>query len=338
MRGVANKWFRSYLKGRKQFVEVNRHKSENMYDLIHGVPQGSILGPLLFLIYINDFKNCLNYSEAIMFADDTTLLFKDKSTDTLKSKVNNDLSSANEWLAENKLSLNVKKTKYMCFDNSKSNLGDFDACISDQQLSKVKSQKFLGVIFDEKLSWKEHINSIISKLNSCLGASRRASTHLNKSSLLTIYHSLMQSHVNYCLTTWGAWEPRGNKTRLRRLQAACNKFFRLIFHMNRDESVRSILKSHKVLTIFQNYDFQIGQIMHKAVYNELPISLQNILTIENPFIGTRNCRIKQTQKSVSVAGPKIWNETPIDFTQQPDFKTFKECLKISILDENRQVL
>ena len=103
-----------------------------------------------------------------------------------------------------------------------------------QMVSKIT---FLGVIFDEKLMWKDHINLIISKLNSCLGASRRARSYLNKKSLLSIYHSLMSSHTNYCLTTWGAWEPRGNKVILQRLQAACNKFFRLIFHKRKQKSL-----------------------------------------------------------------------------------------------------
>ena len=90
--------------------------------------------------------------------------------------------------------------------------------------------------------------------------------------------------------------------------------------MDRDESVRSILKSNKVLTIFQNYDFQVGQPMHKAVYNELTISLQNILSIENPFIRSRNCRLKQTQKSVSVAGPKICNEIQRNYFTQVELQ------------------
>ena len=157
--------------------------------------------------------------------------------DSLKLKVNSDLSSAAEWLAENKLSLNVKKTKFMCFDTSRSTSSNFDISISNEKLEQVKSQKFLGVIFDDKLMWKDHINMIISRLNSCLGASRRARPYLNKASLMTIYHSLMQSHVNYCLTTWGAWEPRGNKVILQRLQAACNKFFRLIYNLDREDSV-----------------------------------------------------------------------------------------------------
>ena len=115
IRGIVNKWFESYLKGRKQFVSINSCASENILDILHGVPQGSILGPLLFLIYINDFKNCLKFSEAFMFADDTTLLFKEKCLDSLKVKINSDLSSAADWLAENKLSLNVKKKQILCF-------------------------------------------------------------------------------------------------------------------------------------------------------------------------------------------------------------------------------
>ena len=266
-----------------------------------------------------------------MFADDTTLLFKEKSMDSLKLKVNSDLSSAAEWLAENKLSLNVKKTKFMCFDKSRSTSSNFDISILNEKLKQVKSQKFLGVIFDDKLIWKDHINMIISRLNSCLGASRRARPYLNKASLMTIYHSLMQSHVNYCLTTWGAWEPRGNKVILQRLQAACNNFFRLIYNLDREDSVRSILKSHNVLNVFQNYDFQIGQTMHKAVNGDLPNSLGNRLTTENAFFYFKKPRIKQTEKSISFMGPKAWHNFPNEYILESNFYKFKSRLKQDIL-------
>ena len=91
----------------------------------------------------------------------------------------------------------------------------------------------------------------------------------------------MQSRVNYCCATWAAWEPRGNKTILQRLQAVCNKFFRLIFNLNHTDSVRQLLKSHNILDIFQNYDFQVGQIMHKAVHDELPLLLGQIFNMKD---------------------------------------------------------
>ena len=237
VRGIANKWFKSYLSDRKQFVQINSNPSDNVFDILHGVPQGSILGPILFSLYINDFWKCLKYGESIMFADDTTLIFKDKKVETLNEMANFDLASAASWLAENKLSLNIIKTKYMVFNLSKKDRPNIEIRINENILEKVKTQKFLGVLFDEKMSWKDHINSVISKLNSCLGATRRARPFLDVSSLLTIFHSLMLSRANYCCSTWAAWEPRGNKTLLQRLQAVCNKFFRLIYNLNQKESV-----------------------------------------------------------------------------------------------------
>ena len=180
------------------------------------------------------------------------------------------------------------------------------------------------------MSWKEHINSIISKLNSCLGASRRARPYLSKNALFTIYHSLMQSHTNYCIETWGSWEPRGNKVLLQRLQAALNKFFRLIYNMDRDESVRHVLKTHNILNIYQNYDFHVSQLMYKAINHELPITLQKELTTSNPFFFFKNPRLKQTEKSVSFAGPKLWNKLPTELVTESHFSNFKRLLKTNI--------
>ena len=277
----------------------------------------------LFNLYINDFFNCLSFGEAVMFADDTTLVFKSKDNFYLEAMSNEDMLSAANWLEENKLSLNIKKTKFMHFDLSKKGRKAVKLNIGSTPIEQVKNQKFLGVIFDEKLSWKAHINSIISKLNSCLGASRRARSFLNKSSLLS--------------TTWGSWEPRGNKVILQRLQAISNKFFRLIYNLDWRDSVRSLLKSNNVLNIFQTYDFNVGKIMYKAIENDLPQPLQKCFSqcSENPLLFCeKNCRIKRTEKGIFSAGPKIWNILPIASRDESNSLKFKKLLKTHILEQN----
>ena len=221
----------------------------------------------------------------------------------------------------------------MLFELSRAKSDLNGVCINDEIVEKVKTQKFLGVLFDDKLSWKEHINSIISKLNSCLGATRRARPFLNKTSLLSIYHSLMQSHINYCIETWGSWQPRGNQVILRRLQAVVNKFFRLTYYLAHTDSVRHILKEHNVLNIYQNYDFHVSLLMHKAVNHNLPVPVANSLTTSNPFFFFKNPRLKQTEKSLSFAGPKIWNLLPNDLVSESEFNTFKNGLKLHILNK-----
>ena len=140
-------------------------------------------------------------------------------------------------------------------------------------------------------------------------------------------------HVNYCLTTWGAWEPRGNKILLQRLQAVFNKFFRAMYYLDRAQRVRWYLKSHNVLNIYQNYDFQVGQIMHKAINGNLPNILRNHLTVENEFFYFKNPRIKQTEKSICFAGPKKWHNFPDNYIHEDNFKKFKNGLKKDILDK-----
>ena len=164
MKKIRYKWFSSYLDNRKQFCKVNGVASE-IGDIDFGVPQGSCLGPLLFLLYINDLPFALN-------VDDTSISYSSKDIEDINLVLNDELSSLNEWLQSNKLSLKVVKTQSMVvgsrpnlkkIDNHTSATPNFP--IGGEQIDVVDQTKYLGVILDKHLSWDNHIKSIRTKIS-----------------------------------------------------------------------------------------------------------------------------------------------------------------------------
>ena len=156
IRGCALSWFRNYLSHRYQYVTYNG--SQSSQQLIKcGVPQGFILGPLLFLVYISDLCIVCKSTEPVLFADDTNLFSSGSNASSLQDGVNNDLAIIAEWLKVNKSSLNIKKTHFMCFSAKNKPGPCISLQIDGEALAEVNKSKFLGVIIDNKLSWKDHI-------------------------------------------------------------------------------------------------------------------------------------------------------------------------------------
>ena len=149
-RGIINNWFRSYLTDRKQKVVINGFESESK-ALAHGVPQGSVLGPILFLIYINDLHRSIKYSTTYHFADDTNLLHISKDYKSLQRKVNYDLFSLHKWLTANKISLNDGKTESIHFRKS-SIAPTLNIKLHGKNLTPLKYVKYLGIYLDDLLS------------------------------------------------------------------------------------------------------------------------------------------------------------------------------------------
>ena len=192
IKGKNLEWFRNYLTNRKQYIKTENSDTDKR-TIVCGVPQGSILGPLLFLLYVNDLPQSSDLLDPIMFADDTNLFFEHENISTLFSEVNNELMKINEWFKANKLSLNVEKTKYSLFH--KSNQQDNiplklpNLVINGHKIEKVNTIRFLGVILDENLSWKFHIKYIENKISKTIGILNRAKPYLDKSSMLSLYSS-----------------------------------------------------------------------------------------------------------------------------------------------------
>ena len=203
--GISNTWFRSYLTDRQQFVSINGENSD-LTITEHGVPQGSVLGPLLFLIYINDLHQCIHNSSSFHFADDTNLLYiptnKTRNKNIVR-RLNIDLKSLNNWLMANKISLNSSKTELIVFRKNDVPMPNLKIKLNGVNLKPKSEIKYLGITIDEHLTFKSHINIMNAKLkraNNLLALSRH---YVPNNLLKQIYYSQFHSHLSYGCQIWG---------------------------------------------------------------------------------------------------------------------------------------
>ena len=203
IRGKSLNWFKSYLTNRKQFVNFQGTESLSEY-VTCGVPQGSILGPLLFIIYINDLPNVTNKLVPILFADDTTLLIEGSNIHDIITTLNNELNSLNVWLGANKLSINVSKTHYMvCHRARRKDNNHNNIFLNNYILTKVNYTKLLGIILDNKLNWINHISYIKNKIAKGIGILLKARKVLNKK-FYSNYITHLFSHILFIVLKYGA--------------------------------------------------------------------------------------------------------------------------------------
>ena len=233
--------FQNYLTNRKQYVEYNNAKSDTL-NINTGVPQGSILGPLLFIIYINDFSQASKLFNLIAYADDTTLTstlscFGHNTTVADRErKINAELGKIDEWLKINKLSLNIKKTKFMIFAMPTKKYQVPLIQLNDVVIERVSNFNFLGVTLDEQLNWKKHI-----KCSKTVGILNKLKLILPINIKILLYNTLLIPHINYCLMAWGF-----NCNRLYTLQ---KKAIRIISQSKYNAHTSPLFKKLKLLKL-----------------------------------------------------------------------------------------
>ena len=195
IRGFPLNWFKRFLTKRRQFVEISNAQSETLFNE-RGVPLGSVPGPLLFLIYINDLQNTTNCSDIYHFADGKNLLYSSKSLKNINKKINFDLKKIIEWIRANKILLNIGQTKIMLFRTKKIEIKKYmNFKISGQKINILKEAKYLGLKLDQHLTFRQHMDTIQLKLNRANGLLAKIRYHVDSKLLKTIYSAIFEFHL-----------------------------------------------------------------------------------------------------------------------------------------------
>ncbi len=304
--------------GRTQFVEIDG-KLSNPLTSVCGVPQGSTLGPLLFLLYINDMPNCSDMLNFRLFADDTKIFLSDSDLAEIQSTLNSEIPKLNSWLSVNRLSLNVTKTKFILYKSPNKN-EDFDLNISlaNANIERVKHKKYLGLIFDETMSWKSHIEYITQKISSSIGVLYRLKNYVNSNILRQVYYSIAFSHLNYGISSWGSAPP----TNLNDLQCKQNHCIRVVYDLDRMCNRNNMYFSNKLLKINEIYHFQCLKFIHKFHNNNIAPAFNSYFTYASD-VHSYNTRYATNSnfhlpiihnsfglRSPSYTGSRLWSQLP----------------------------
>ena len=259
IRGIANQWFSSYLSNRLQTVTVNGVTS-NSVNISCGVPQGSVLGPILFLLYINDFHHCSKVFDFHLFADDTNLFCKHKNLTSLQASINNELSNVNSWLCANKLSLNIEKNSFVIFHPPQRKVTfNFHLTFNGKQPQQDSCIKYLGILMDTNLSWKPQIACIVKKIQISVGILSKLRHYLNIDILTNLYYSLIHPFLTCGIIIWG----NTYSTTLQPLYILQKKAVRIMTFSSIDEHSTPLFRLLVIMKFSDLVTLHVALFMHK---------------------------------------------------------------------------
>ena len=304
IRGNAHSLLQDYLSKRTQYTNILNEESDKAL-VIYGVPQGSVLGPLLFLIYINDLIECSEQASFVLFADDTNIFVAGKSYNEAVEKANSILSCVSNYTRANKLHINLEKTCFMHFQpKSTIPMTDTDNSIltlSGNEVEEVSETKFLGVTIDNQLSWVAHLKNLTKKLKCCSGQLNRISNLIPEELHKSIYHTLFESHLSYGITVWGGV----SSVKLRPLFIAQKQCIRILFgdkqaylekfkttarvrpyqsqklgkEFYEKEHTKPLFSQHKLFAVYNLYNYQVLNSTFKILKLRTPIAMYSCFSV-----------------------------------------------------------
>ena len=340
IRGNALSWVKDYLSNRQQYVTFNGTNS-GFLPITCGVPQGSILGPLLFLLYINDISKTSSLLDFVLFADDTNIFYSHPNLNTLVNTLNTELPKISSWFKCNKLSLNINKTHFMHFKQTTANTAEIpiNIIIDNLTIEHKQNSKFLGVYIDENLTWNNHLHHVTSCVSKGVGIISKLKLFLPQSTLLLLYNTMVLPYITYCNTVWANCA----KTKILPILLLQKRALRICsgapYLANSDPLFRK-LKTMKIADI---NTFQVAVFMFKYFNNQLPSTFDNMFTLNESIHSypTRsshnfhltNPKILLAHKSIRHHGPDLWNSLPNDIKSCTTLYSFKSKMKTKLLSQ-----
>jgi hypothetical protein len=314
--GIERDWFCEYLSGRKQSVSINNQISE-CRTITCGVPQGSVLGPTLFIIYINDFPTSINLS-SYLFADDSTLTHQHADIATLYSEMNELLAQAVQWFRANKLTLHPEKTKYIIF-NLGTKIPEHKLYIDGTEIERIheegthQSFKLVGVMIDENLSWKHHITHTKTKILQSLRSIVTSKHFLPQKVKILLYNALVKSHLEYCITVWGG----ATDSLLKPLEVLQKRAIRAVCAGKYNSHTDPLFHYLEQLKLKDLYHISCAQLGHDILNELIPRSIFELFPVLTTTKDTRSskdqnfiipyCKSEQLIRFPQVQIAKIWN-------------------------------
>lgn len=329
-------WFASYLTNREQICNING-KFSSPKKIVTGVPQGSILGPLLFLLYINDLPDILCKTTPCLYADDTQIFASSDDYTVLIDKLNFDLRKISEWLARNKLQHHPTKTKVMIVGstrNLKNKVCDLPVMLNGKPIPRTNCFECLGVFLDERMSWDQHIAKICKKVGAGIAVMKRVKPFVPNNTLTMIYNALIQPYFDYCSPLWG----NCNAFLKGKLQKFQNRAARIIAGATYEIGSADVLASLGWVNLEERRSRIKSILMYKILNDYTAPNLKNLFTMVGSVQGNYNLRNgcvdlalplprrEFLKKTFKYSGAKLWNGLSLEARLAQSIYLFKQYI------------